>query len=370
MKVPFIDLKQRFIEEKEEILKAVEKVLESGSLVLTPELRELEEAVEKYTGAKHCIGLNSGTDALMMALWAEGIGKNDEVIHPVVSFVATTGAIVHVGAKPVFCDVNSDGLINIDEIESKITKNTKAIMPVHWAGKMCEMDKLISLAKHYNIKIIEDSAQAMGSYYKGKHGGLFGSAGAISCHPLKNFNAVGDGGLLLTNDDEIEKKVRLYRNHGTASRDNVVIYGVNSRLDVINAEILKFRLKKLKNIIDRRRINANLYRKMIVSNEVFIPSEKTNEGFIDSYVMFIVQAEKRDKLKLYLDECNIESLVYYGKPLHLHEAAKQFGNKVGDFPIAEKQCDMVLALPHHQHLTVDQISYVSEKINFFYKNLS
>ena len=370
MKVPFIDLKQRFTEEKVEILNAVNKVLENGSLVLTPELRELEESVELYTGAKHCIGLNSGTDALMMALWAEGIGKNDEVIQPVVSFVATSGAIVHVGAKPIFCDVNMDGLIDINEIEAKITTNTKAIMPVHWAGKMCDMDELISLAKHYKIKIIEDSAQAMGSYYKGKHGGTFGTAGAISCHPLKNFNAVGDGGLLLTNDDEIERKVRLYRNHGTASRDNVVIYGVNSRLDVINAEILKFRLKKLNNIIERRRKNANLYRQLITCNEVFIPSEKTKESFVDSYVMFIIQAKNRDKLKAFLDECNIESLIYYGTPLHLHEAAKKFGHKKGDFPTAEKQCDMVLALPHHQHLTLDQISYVSEKINHFYKALN
>lgn len=370
MHVPFIDLKLRFLEEKEEILKAVNNVLEKGALVLTPELRELEEAVENYTGAKHCIGLNSGTDALMMALWAEGIGKGDEVIHPVVSFIATTGAIVHVGAKPVFCDVNSDGLIKVDEIESKITKKTKAIMPVHWAGKICQMDELIALAESYNLKIIEDSAQAMGSYYKGKHGGVFGSSGAISCHPLKNFNAVGDGGLLLTNNDEIQEKVTLYRNHGTASRDNVVIYGVNSRLDVINGEILKFRLKKLKNIIDRRRNNANLYRKLITCNEVYIPPEKIDEGYVDSYVMFIVQAQNRDKLKSYLDECEIESLIYYGTPLHLHKAAERFNHKRGDFPIAEKQCDMVLALPHHQHLNEDQISFVSEKINFFYKNLN
>lgn len=367
MKVPFIDLKQRFLEEKEEILDAVNKVLERGSLVLTKELRELEEAVEAFTGAKHCIGLNSGTDALMMALWAEGIGKGDEVIHPVISFIATTGSIVHVGAKPVFCDVNNDGLINVDEIESKITKNTKAIMPVHWAGKICEMDKLINLAENYNLKIIEDSAQAMGSYYKGTHGGVFGSSGAISCHPLKNFNAVGDGGLLLTNNDEINKNVRLYRNHGTASRDNIVIYGVNSRLDVINAEILKFRLEKLKSIIDRRRNNANLYRELITCSEIFIPPEKTSEGFIDSYVMFIVQAQNRDKLKNFLDEFEIETLIYYGTPLHLHEAAEKYNHKVGDFPLAEKQCNMVLALPHHQHLTEDQISFVCEKINLFYK---
>lgn len=366
MKVPFIDLKARFIEEKDELLSAVNKVLSQGSLVLTNELKEFEEDVQQYTKAKYCIGLNSGTDALMMGLWASGIKKGDEVIQPAISFIATVGATVHVGAKPIFCDVRSDGLIDPEKIEEKITNNTKAIMPVHWAGKMCDMDKICKIAKKYNLKVLEDSAQAMGSYYKGKHGGLFGECGSISCHPLKNLNAVGDGGLLLTDNVEIANKVKLYRNHGLLSRDNVVSFGVNSRLDVIHAEILKFRLKKLDNVVERRRKNANLYRKLIRSDEIFIPEEKTDEGYVDSYVMFIVQAENRDKLKEYLAKYGIETLIYYGTPLHLHKASRKLGYKEGDFPIAEKQCQKVLALPHNQNISEKEIEYVSSKINEFY----
>ena len=206
----------------------------------------------------------------------------------------------------------------------------------------------------------------MGSFYKGKHGGTIGQSGCISCHPLKVLNAAGDGGLMLTDNDDIAKRVRLYRNHGIASRDNVVIYGVNSRLDVIHAEILKFRLAKLDEVIARRRHNANLYRQLIKAKQMKLPVERTDEGYVDSYVMFISRAERRDELKKYLQEQGADSLVYYGTALHLHEAAKNYGHKRGDFPVAEKICDEVLALPHHQHLNVEQITYVAERINEFY----
>lgn len=180
IKVPFIDLKQRFEEERDELMACVEATLAKGHLVLTPELNEFEQMVQDYTGAKHCVGLNSGTDALMMGLWAAGVGKGDEVIHPPISFVATTGAIVHVGATPVFADVRDDGLIDPEDVERKITSKTKAIMPVHWTGKMCDMDALQAIADRHGLVILEDSAQSMGSTYKGTHGGLFGLSGAIS----------------------------------------------------------------------------------------------------------------------------------------------------------------------------------------------
>ena len=366
MKVPFIDLQQRFVEEKEELLGAIEKVLTKGSFVLTPELDEFEEQVANYVGVKHCIGLNSGTDGIMMGLWAAGIGKGDEVIHPPISFIATTGAIHHIGAVPVYAEVGEDSLIDPERIEEKITSKTKAIMPVHWAGMMCDMERINKIAEKHGLLVIEDSAQAMGSFYKGQHGGSIGQSGCISCHPLKVLNAIGDGGLLLTNDSAIAEKVRLYRNHGTASRDNVVIYGVNSRLDVIHAEILKFRLKKLDSVISRRRANANLYRELIKTEKVRLPVERVDEGYVDSYVMFIARAERRDELKEYLTSKGIESLIYYGTALHLHEAAKIYGYKKGDFPVAERICDEVIALPHHQNITEEQVEYVAGTINEFY----
>ena len=367
MEVSFIDLKQRFQEEKIEIMSCIENTLKKGALVLTPELREFEHEVETYTGAKHCIGVNSGTDALMIGMWGLGIEKGDEIIHPCISFFATTGSIAHIGAKPIFCDVTKDGLIDPNEIERHITSKTKAIMPVHWGGKMSDISQISKIADDNNILVFEDSAQSMGSYFNEKHGGTFGEFGAISCHPLKNLNALGDGGLILTNNDDLAEKAKLYRNHGIKSRDNIVMFGVNSRLDVLNSEILKIRLKKLKTVINKRRKNANLYRQLIETDRIYIPPERTKEGYRDAYVMFIVQAKMRDKLKIYLDNFGIETLVYYGTPLHLHKASQSLGYKLGDFPIAENQCNEVLALPHHQHLTKDQIEFVCEKINLFYK---
>jgi dTDP-4-amino-4,6-dideoxygalactose transaminase len=364
MKVPFIDLQQRYQEEKYELLACVDNVLSKGHLILTQEVNEFEEQAAEYIDVKHVIGLNSGTDALMMALWAYGIGKGDEVITTPVSFVATTGAIVHVGATPVYVDVCDDQNIDVSKIEAAITPRTKAIMPVHWSGRIANMDTIMDIAKKHNLIVIEDAAQSMGAYYRGKHGGSFGDAAAYSAHPLKNLNALGDAGFMSTNDNEVNRKVRLYRTHGLESRDNCVLYGVNSRLDSLNAEVLKFRLERLKAIVDRRRHNVDLYKSIIKQESIFIPPEKPEEH--NSYVMFITQADQRDKLKDYLQSHDIESLVYYGTPLHLHKAAARFGLKKGDLPVAEAQCEKVLALPHHQNLTDDQIIYVAEKVNAFY----
>ncbi|MGH8222077.1 MAG: DegT/DnrJ/EryC1/StrS family aminotransferase [Woeseiaceae bacterium] len=364
VRVPFIDLKQRYEEEKAELLACVERVVSQGHFVLTQEVNEFEEAAARYVGVKHVVGLNSGTDALMKALWAYGIGKGDEVITTPVSFVATTGSIVHVGAKPVYVDVRDDQNIDPSRIEAAITPRTKAIMPVHWTGRIADMKTILEIARRHRLLVIEDAAQTMGAYLHGKHGGSEGHAAAFSAHPLKNLNALGDGGFMGTNDDEVARKVRLYRTHGLESRDSVVMYGVNSRLDSLNAEILKFRLERLKGIVDRRRKNVAIYRKLIKAGPIRLPDEQPHEH--NSYVMFIAQAENRDKLKDHLAERGIESLVYYGTALHLHKAAAQLGYKRGNFLVAERQCDRVLALPHHQHLSEDQIADVAEAVNKFY----
>ena len=365
LKVPFIDLKQRYKEEKNEILTCLDRVLSLGHLIMTPELSNFENEVCNYTGSKHCIGLNSGTDALMMGLMTAGVKKNDEVITSPISFVATSGAIAHIGAKPIYVDTGEDLNINPYLIEQAITSKTKAIVPVHWAGKIADMSPIMDISLKYNIPVVEDSAQTMGSFYKNKHGGTFGLSGAISCHPLKNLNALGDGGLLLTDDDVIASKVKRYRNHGLESRDNCIEYGVNSRLDVLNAEVLSFRLKLLNEITQKRKQNVQLYKKLIKTDYATLPKENSFQS--TSYVMCLGLFKKRDELQKFLLSEGIESMIYYGTPLHLHKAAETFGYKKGDFPIAEKQSKMVLALPHHQYLTYEQISYVAEKINQFYK---
>ncbi len=367
VKVPFIDLKQRYEEEKDELEACVKRILSSGHFVLTPEVTRFEEAVAGYTGARHCIGLNSGTDALMMGLMALGIGRGDEVITSPISFVASTGAIAHVGATPVYADVGDDQNIDPAEIEKRITPHCKAIMPVHWGGRMSDMAAILVIAARHGLAVLEDSAQSMGAWMNGRHGGTFGFAGAFSAHPLKNFNALGDGGFLLTDDDEAAKKVRLYRNHGLEDRDTCVLYGVNSRLDSLHAEVLLFRLTRLESIVSRRRHNADLYRRLIRAPQVFIPDDPADPGGrANSYVMMIVQCENRDGLRDFLRQNGIEALVYYGTALHLHPAAQRYGYKRGDFPKAEAQADKVLALPHHQHLTEEQISYVADCVNRFY----
>ncbi len=366
MKIEFVDLKLRYADEKKEIDKCINNVLKKGNLVLTEELNKFENDICKFTKSKYCLGLNSGTDALMMSLMANNIGKGDEVITSAKSFIASIGAIVHVGAKPKLIDVGDDLNMDVNLIENSINKKTKAIMPVHWTGRVCNMDLIIKIAKKYNLKIIEDSAQAMGSYFKDQHAGTFGVASAFSCHPLKNLNAIGDGGFLITDKKQIYDKVKLYRNHGLFKRDDVRLFGVNSRLDSVNAAILSLRLKKLKKIITKRRKNVEIYKNRLKEiKQIKLPQDKTNE--YSSYVMFVIRCKNRDKLKNFLFDKGIQSMVYYGKPLHKHLASKKLNLDTGKLKNSEKICREVLALPHHQYLQKKQIDYICDNIIKFYK---
>ena len=365
MKVELIDLKLRYQDEHKELLKIINSVLKKGHLVMSKEVFQFENAICKYSGSKFCSSLNSGTDALMMALWSLGIKKGDEVITSCKSFIATVGAISHVGAKPVLVDVGDDLNINVNLIEKKINKKTKAIMPVHWTGRMCDMDKIVFLAKKYNLKIIEDAAQAMGSYYKNSHAGTFSDVAAFSCHPLKNLNAIGDSGFITTNNKKIYERINLFKNHGLIGRDEVEIFGVNSRMDSINSSILIYRLRKLKNLIKQRKKNIDLYKKFIKTDKIKIIEDDKIK--INSNVIFNIICEERDGLKKYLDKNKIQTFIYYGTPLHLQKPMKKYGYKKGDFPNAEKLCSKVLALPHNQYITQKQVKFVSDKINNFYK---
>mgnify|MGYP006093675891 CR=1 FL=1 len=365
MKIEIIDLKKRYKEERTDLLKIIDSVLSKGHLVMTEEVKEFEQKVCEYTGSKYCVSLNSGTDALMMALWASGVKKGDEVITTPKTFIATIGAIVHVGAKPILVDVDEDLNMNADLIEKKITNKTKAIMPVHWTGRMCNMQKIKMISKKYGIDIIEDAAQGMGSYYKKKHAGTFSKVAAFSCHPLKNLNALGDSGFVITDDQSIYQKILLNKNHGLVARDEINSFGLNSRLDSINAKVLTYRLKKLKNLIKKRKKNINLYKKYIKTSKLSIISE--NSDSVSSHVIFNVLCENRDELKNYLEKNSIQSLIYYGTPVHLHKPMKKFGYKKGDFPVAENLCKKILALPHNQYIKEKEIEYISNKINEFYK---
>tara|TARA_B000000475_G_C16003809_1_gene450012 strand:+ start:2923 stop:4047 length:1125 start_codon:yes stop_codon:yes gene_type:complete len=365
MNIPYVNIKKQYKHEKKKLLKAIDKSLSSGKWVGGDEVEKFENSISKICGTKYCVSLNSGTDALTLALHLLGVSRGDEVITPPNSFIASTAVIVHLGAKPVFVDVKSDQNINEHEIEKKITKKTKAIMPVHLTGRMCSMDEIMKISKKYNIPVIEDCAQSILSKYKKKFSGSWGDVGCFSAHPLKNLNASGDGGYLTTNNEYIYKKIKNLRTHGMSdSRDNVSSFGYVSRMDNIQAAILNYRLKNLKKVIKKRRQNVDLYLKNLNLAKVYFPEEKKFE--FNTYHTFVIQVEKRDQLKSFLKKKGIETTIHYPMPIHLQSASKYLGYKKGDFIETESQSKKILTLPINQYLTKKEILFVCKMINKFY----
>lgn len=357
-------MKAQWQEERNELLPIIDRILASGQYVGGSEIDKFEEEIAKYCQVKYAVALNSGTDALTMALHLLGVGPGDEVITPPNSFIASTAVIVHLGAKPIFVDVLPDQNIDPEKIESVITNKTKAIMPVHLTGRVCDMYPIMEIADKYRLSVVEDAAQAIGSKYKGKLSGSIGHVGCFSTHPLKNLNACGDGGFLTTNDENIYLKAKALRNHGMADRDRVDNFGYVSRMDNLQAAILNYRLKKLDEIIDRRRQNAQSYLEYIEKEEVFIQREKEYE--FNTYHTFVIQVEKRNELKEFLLKQGIEAAIHYPTPIHLQPAAKRLGYKLGDFPITEKQAGMILTLPVNQSLGQSEIERICISVNEYY----
>tara|TARA_B110000008_G_scaffold272133_1_gene304456 strand:- start:877 stop:2007 length:1131 start_codon:yes stop_codon:yes gene_type:complete len=362
-RIPYVNLQKQWLEEKDDLLPIIEKVLESAQFIGGDELDKFEKNIANLCGTKYACGLNSGTDALILALALSDIGKGDEVITPPNSFIATTAAIVHIGATPVFVDVLPDQNIDPTRIEAAITNRTKAIMPVHLTGRMCDMDPIIEIAKKYGLKIIEDAAQSIGSKYKGKPSGSIGDIGCFSTHPLKNLNACGDGGFLTTNDEAVYKKSRSFRNHGMVNRNIVNHFGSVTRMDNLQASILNYRLNKLDAVTEKRRLNAKLYYEGISNQDLFIPEEKNSEYNV--YHTFVLQSKYRDELKEYLFLNGIDTAIHYPIPIHLQPAAKKLGYKVGDFPVTEKQSNEILTLPVNQYLEKNDLKRIITAINQF-----
>ena len=362
--ISIIDLIPRYQNEKDDLDKIFKRVVSSGQLILSEENSKLEDEISEYLNVKHCLTLNSGTDALLMALFALGIQKGDEVITSPISFIATIAAIDHVGAVPVLVDVKEDLNIDEDKIEEKITTKTKAIIPVHWTGRMCNMKKINEIAKKHNLKVIEDAAQAIGSSFGKFRPSNLSDIATFSTHPLKILNSLGDGGFVVTNSNEVYEKIKKYRNHGMIGRDDYEFFGVNSRMDSLNAAVVRYRLKKVSDVVRKRNKNIKTYKDLIKTKKFKIHNEEENT--INSMTMFVAFAEKRNDLQVFLKENNIQSLIYYGTPLHLQKASRNLNFKRGDFPNAEKYCDQVLTIPFHQYLSKNEIEFISEKINKFY----
>jgi dTDP-4-amino-4,6-dideoxygalactose transaminase len=362
--IPYVNLTAQWEAEREYLLPILEKVLASGQYIGGSIVEEFEHRAAKLCQTKHCVALNSGTDALVFGLVALGVGPGDEVITPPNSFIASTGAIAHLRAKPVFVDVLPDQNIDPEQIERAITSKTKAIMPVHLTGRMAQMDKIHKIATKHNIPIIEDAAQSVGSRYQEIPSGKWGKVGCFSAHPLKNLNACGDAGFLVTDDDSIATQIRLMRNHGLIDRNTVECFGYVSRMDVLQAAILNYRITGLEAVIEKRRQYAALYRETLDRSNVFIPDDLLNE--FNTYHTFVIQVEQRDELKAYLVSHGIETSIHYPIPIHLQPAAKNLGYNRGDFPIAEKQALKIVTLPINQYLQSNDILKIGARINHFF----
>jgi len=362
--VPFVNFHDRYADEKDVVLGIVDSVFSHGEFVGGPEITELEEDIAGYLSVGHAVALNSGTDALILAMKAFGIGTGDEVITPPNSFVASTAAVVQAGARPVFVDVGDDQNLDPDLIESAITPKTKAIMPVHLSGRIAGMNPIMSIAEDKGLIVIEDAAQAFGSKYDDRFAGAIGHAGCFSAHPLKNLYAAGDAGFFTTNDDEAARRVRLLRNHGLADRNTVVEFGTVSRMDALQAAFLRHRLGGLGGVIERRRHNASLYRSLLDHKDVYCPPCRDIE--FNTFHTFVIQVDRRDALHEALTKAGIGTAIHYPVPIHLQPAAKSLGHALGDFPVCERQSERILSLPIHQHLSDDDIRYVAAAVNGFY----
>ena len=365
MKVRYSYLKQQF-SNCPELWSQLKKFVQTGDFTLGKPLGIFEKKFSKLIGTKYAVGVNSGTDAIKLPLKAIGIKPGDEIITAANTFVATVGAITELGAKPIFIDCDDTFCMNVDLIEKKITKKTKAIVPVHFTGYMTNMKKLMSISRKYKIPIIEDACQSILANIENKNAGTWGLAGSFSLHPLKNINVWSDGGVITTNNYALYKKLLLLRNHGLEDRDTVKICGYNSRLDTFQAVVGNWLLPKAKSISNQRIKNANYFDKELSKiNEITIPPRPKNYRIV--YHLYIVFAKNRDELYRYCLKKGIEAKIHYPKPIYRQEAYSYLKHKKGDFKITDEHCKKIISFPCDQHLSKREISYIVNTVKNFYK---
>jgi len=368
MMVPFADLKENYRSIKSEIDGAVHRTLESGWFILGKEVEAFEVEFAAYCGVKHCIGVGNGLEALHLSLRGYEIGLGDEVIIPANTYIATALAVSCAGAIPVLVDADESTYnIDVTKVESAITSRTKAIMPVHLYGQPADMDPISALALKYNLKVIEDNAQAHGAVYKGKRTGSLGDAAGVSFYPSKNLGAYGDGGAILTNDDTLAKRARRLRNYGQSSRYYNDYKGFNSRLDELQAAILRVKLKYLEDWSDRRRTLAKVYTSLLSdAHDLVLPQELERAKHV--YHLFVVRHPRRDALQLHLKKNEIETLIHYPVPLYLQKAYADLRIPLGKFPVTEKLASQVLSLPFYPEMSDETVRQVASCVTSFANN--
>lgn len=366
--VPLLDLKAQYAALRDEIRPAVDRVLESQQCINGPEVAQLEREVAKYCQTKHCVGVSSGTDAILLSLMALDVGEGDEVVTTPYTFFATAGCIARVGAKAVFVDIDP-ATFNIDptKIEAAISPRTKAIMPVHLFGQCADMDPIVAIAKKHNLPVIEDAAQAIGSEYKGKRAGSMGTVGCFSFFPSKNLGAVGDAGAVTCNDDKLAKRLVKLRGHGAEVKYYHDEVGGNFRLDTIHAAVLSVKLKYLDEWTTARQANAAFYTKAIQNNRALrsaiVPPPVVQSRHI--FNQYVIRCKDRESLQAFLKTRQVGTEIYYPVPMHLQKCFANLGYRKGDFPHSEEAALTTLALPIYPELTDAQKQYVMDTLAAF-----
>jgi dTDP-4-amino-4,6-dideoxygalactose transaminase len=342
------------------------ELVRTGEFTLGPFVEAFEQKFAGYVGVKHAIGTNTGTDALILALNAVGIRSGDEVITVPNTFYATAGAIVAVGARPVFVDVDDRYQMDAGQLEAAITPRTRAVLPVHWGGCSPDMEAILDVADRHGLVVVEDACPAVGARVNGRSAGAFGRVNAFSMHPLKPLNVWGDGGIVTTDDDAAAAWMRLYRNHGMTDRDHIALWGVNMRLQPVQAIVASRQLDIIEDIIALRGRNADLLDEGLRELGEFVQVPPRPAGHRAAYQLYLCCVERRDDLLGHLHARGVEAKVHYPVPLHLQQAAADLGYRRGDFPVCERQADAILTLPAHQHISPAQIEYTIAAVREFY----
>jgi len=374
--VPLLDLKRLDPELEDELQDAFTRVLKSGYFILGPEVEALEEECASYCEAEHAIGVSSGTDALLVALMALGIGAGDEVICPSFTFFATAGCISRTGARPVFVDaLESSFNCDPEDIERKITSRTRAIIPVHLYGRCADMAEILDIAERHDIAVIEDAAQAIGAEYEDRRAGSMGRIGCFSFFPTKNLGACGDGGLVTCQDAELADKIRVLRVHGSAPKYHHGVIGGNFRLDALQAALIRPRLRRLDDSSLRRARHAAAYNRLFeeagftggTSPPLRLPETPPGRHIYNQYTLRCSDPDSRDALREFLAANKIATEIYYPIPLHLQKCFSSLNGRKGDFPISEKLAGEVLSIPIFAELEEEEISHVADRIAAFFK---
>lgn len=368
MRLPLVDLKAQYRGMAAEINAAISRVLERGDFILGQDVAEFEREFAEYTEARYCVGVASGTDALCLALRALNIGPGDEVLVPVNTYIATALAVTQVGARPVLVDARSDTYnIAADQLDARVTKRARAIIPVHLYGQSADMDAVEAFAARRGLAVVEDACQSHGARHNGRRCGSIGVAGCFSFYPGKNLGAYGDGGAVVTSDEGLAEKIRLLRNYGQKVKYEHQLKGGNSRLDTLQAAILRVKLRKLDAWTRRRIGNARLYGQYLEDvAELELPAFEKAEEFSHVFHLYVVRARQRDGLLNFLRGKEVFCGIHYPIPIHLQEAYKDLGHVKGDFPVAEKAAREIISLPMYPELTEEDIRYIAESIKQFY----